>query len=154
DPQQRAVPMAPSGYRRLWALAWPVSISTSTVTLLTLVNLFWIGHLGTVAVAAVSLCGQILFIVFGVSNIVYGGVLAIVARRVGEGDVEKAFTASVHGICLGALLGVVVGLLGIDSAPAVLGFFETGHDVEAQAISYLRIMYLGQLPLFVSVALG
>ena len=49
-------------YRRLWRLAWPVSVSTSTVTLLTLVNLFWISRLGTEAVAAVSVCGQILFI--------------------------------------------------------------------------------------------
>ena len=38
-------------YRRIWQIAWPVSISTSTVTLLTLANLFWIGHLGTEAVA-------------------------------------------------------------------------------------------------------
>ncbi len=39
----------PGPYKRIWRLAWPVSISASTVTLLTLVNLFWIGHLGTVA---------------------------------------------------------------------------------------------------------
>ena len=63
---------------------WPVALSTSTVTLLTLVNLFWIGHLGTIAVAAVSVCGNILFIVFGLSNIVHTGALAIVSRRVGE----------------------------------------------------------------------
>jgi putative MATE family efflux protein len=156
DPQARPVEPPPSvgPYRRLWRLAWPVSISTSTVTLLTLVNLFWIGHLGTVAVAAVSLCGQILFIVFGISNIVYAGALAIVARRVGEGDLPKAFTASVHGVCLGGALGVAVALLGYVSAPAVLGFFDTGSDVEQLAVSYLRIMYVGQLPLFVSVALG
>src|SRR5690242_3584200 len=79
---------APStlGYRRRCQFAWPVATSTSTVTLLTLVNLFWIGHLGTVAVAAVSVCGNILFIVFGLSNIVHTGALAIVSRRVGEGS--------------------------------------------------------------------
>ena len=60
--------VADAGYRRIWQIAWPVSISTSTVTLLTLVNLFWIGHLGTVALAAVSVCGNILFIVFGIST--------------------------------------------------------------------------------------
>ena len=67
------------GYRRIWELAWPVAISTSTVTLLTLVNLLWIGHLGTVAIAAVSLCSHILFIVFGLSQIVHAGAIAIVA---------------------------------------------------------------------------
>ncbi|HTN49613.1 MAG TPA: MATE family efflux transporter, partial [Burkholderiaceae bacterium] len=77
-------------YRRIWDLGWPVSISTSTITLLTLVNLFWIGHLGTVAVAAVALGANILFIVFGISNVVYTGALAIIARRVGEGNHAEA----------------------------------------------------------------
>ena len=137
--------VAPGLYTRIWRLAWPVSISTSTVTLLTLVNLFWIGHLGTVAVAAVSLCGQILFIVFGISFIVHTGTLAIVARRVGEGHTARAFTAAVHGVCAGALLGAGVLGVGYASAPAVLGFFDTGPQVEAAALSYLRIMYIGQL---------
>jgi putative MATE family efflux protein len=152
--EPRPLEAAPEAYRRIWKLAWPVSISTSTITLLTLANLFWIGHLGTVAVAAVSICGQILFIVFGVSNIVHTGALAIVSRRVGEGDRARAFTASLHGVCLGALLGLIVGIVGYISAPTVLGFFGTGGDVERLALSYLRIMYVGQLPLFVSVALA
>ncbi len=131
-----------------------MSISTSTVTLLTLVNLFWIGHLGTVALAAVSVCGNILFIVFGISNIVHTGSLAIVSRRVGEADYGAAFHATVHGVFLGGLLGVIVALAGYLSAPAVVAFFGVGPEVEAIAVSYLRIMYIGQIPLYVSVALS
>jgi putative MATE family efflux protein len=145
---------AVDGYRRLWQLGWPVAISTSTVTLLTLANLFWVGHLGTVALAAVSVCGNILFIVFGIGNIVQTGALAIVARRVGEANHVGAFEATVHGMVLGAALGVVVALVGYATAPAIVGFFGVGPDVEAVAVSYLRIMYLGQLPLYVSLALS
>ena len=69
-------PTAVAGtYREIWELAWPVSISTSTVTLLTLANLYWIGHLGTVAVAAVSLSANILFIVFGIVFFVIGNLI-------------------------------------------------------------------------------
>jgi len=50
---KRVPATAGSTYRRIWELGWPVSISTSTITLLTLVNLFWIGQLGTGAVAGV-----------------------------------------------------------------------------------------------------
>ena len=135
-------------------LAWPVAISTSTVTLLTLVNLFWIGHLGTVALAAVSVCGNILFIVFGLSNIVYTGALAIVSRRVGEGNFTAAFQATVHGVLLGSALGVIVALAGYATAPATVAFFGAGADVEAIATPYLRIMYMGQVPLYITVALG
>src|SRR5215468_8354345 len=93
-----AAPASELGYRRLWELAWPVATSTSTVTLLTLVNLFWMGHLGTVVLAAVSVCGNILFIVFGLSNIVHTGALAIVSRRVGEGNLAHAARATRHAL--------------------------------------------------------
>lgn len=143
-----------STYRRIWELGWPVSISTSTITLLTLVNLFWIGHLGTVAVAAVSLGGNILFIVFGISNVVYTGALAIVARRVGERNLQEAFNASVHGVCLGTVLGLAIAAIGYVASPTIVRFFDAGRDVEAAAIAYLRIMFTGQIFLYVSIALG
>jgi putative MATE family efflux protein len=143
-----------AGYRRLWQLAWPVATSTSTITLLTLVNLFWIGHLGTDALAAVSVCGNILFIVFGLSTIVHSGALAIVARRVGAGRQADAYQATQDSLLLGGALGVLVALLGYATAPAVVGFFGVGADVEALAIPYLRINYAGQIPLYLSVALS
>lgn len=142
------------GYRRIWQLAWPVATSTSTITLLTLVNLFWIGHLGTAALAAVSVCGNILFIVFGLANVVHTGALAIVSRRVGEGNLAGAFDGTRHGVLLGAILGVVVATLGYLSAGSVVRFFGAGSEVENLAIPYLRIMYLEQVPLYVTVALA
>ena len=128
-------PALGSTYRRIWEIAWPVSISTSTITLLTLVNLFWIGHLGTAAVAAVALGGNVLFIVFGISDIVYTGALAITARRIGEGDYAAAFDASLHGVCLGAVLGATVAVVGHAAAPAIVGLFDAGAAVETPAAS-------------------
>jgi putative MATE family efflux protein len=141
-------------YRRIWRIAWPVSISTSTVTLLTLANLFWIGHLGTAAVAAVSLCGNLLFIVFGIASVVQTGALAIIARRVGEGNLAQAFSAMVHGVLLGLVMGTAVALAGYAATPAVVHFFGAAPQVEQIAVGYLRIMFLGQMPLFVSIGMG
>jgi putative MATE family efflux protein len=149
------VPLPRSGgYQQIWELAWPVALSTSTVTLLTLINLFWIGHLGTVALAAVSVCGNILFIVFGLANIVHTGTLAIVSRRMGEGHLAEAFVATRHGVLLGCALGIVVAIIGYASATAVVDFFGAGEEVNAIAVPYLRIMYLGQVPLYLTVALS
>ena len=148
-----SVPHDRGTYRRIWELAWPVSISTSTITLLTLVNLFWIGHLGTSAVAAVSLGGNILFIVFGISDIVYTGAVAVIARRVGEGRLFEACESSLHAVLLGVLLGVVVAAGGYAGAPAIVGFFGAGAAVEVTAVPYLQIMFLCQIFLYVSTAL-
>jgi putative MATE family efflux protein len=144
----------PSGYRRIWQLAWPVSLSTSTLTLLTLANLFWVGHLGTVAVAAISLASHILFNIYGLSHLVYAGTLAIVARRFGEGNRDDALAVATRGICLGALLGLLITAIGWACAPIIVGFFAAGAEVEAVAVSYLRIMLIGQSFLSASLAFG
>ena len=154
NPVDVEMPPPRGGYRQLWTIGWPVAISTSTVTLLTLVNLFWIGHLGTAALAAVSVCGNILFIVFGLANIVHAGALAIVSRRVGAARLTDAYAATLHAVALGALIGVIVAAVGYATAPGVVGFFGVGAEVERIAVSYLRIMYIGQIPLFISVALS
>ena len=149
-----AVSMEERGtYRRIWEIAWPVSVSTSTLTLLTLANLFWIGHLGTAAVAAVSLAGNILFIVFGISDIVYTGAVAIIARRVGERNLLSAMGGAVHALCLAALLGLAVGVGGYLAAPAIVGFFNAAPEVTEIAVSYLRIMFACQVFLYVTTAL-
>jgi Na+-driven multidrug efflux pump len=131
----RQADAASGTYRRIWELAWPVSISTSTFTLLTLANLYWIGHLGTLAVAAVSLSSNVLFNVFAISHIVYIGSLATVARRVGAGEYDEAFNAGLHGVCLGAVLGLTVAVVGYASAPPIVRFFDAGADLESAAIS-------------------
>src|SRR5262249_9978161 len=103
---------------------------------------------------AVSLGANILFIVFGVSNIVYTGSLAIAARRVGERNLAAALEAGDHGVCLGAALWGAGGGVGCPRRPAVVRVFGAGTDVEAAAIPYLRIMFAGQVFLYVSIALG
>lgn len=143
-----------SGYRRMWQIGWPVCVSTSTVTLFMIANLFWVGHLGTEAVAAVSMCSHILFIVFGVSQVVFVGTLAIVSRRVGEGNTGAAYETAVHAAVLGAGLGASVGLLGWFAATPILKFFQVADVVEELAVSYLQLAFAGEVFLFVSMAIA
>lgn len=143
-----------SGYRRMWRIAWPVSVSTSTVSLFMVANLFWIGYLGTDAVAAVSTCGHFLFITFGLTQIVFVGTLAIVSRRVGEGRREEAYFAGVHAAILGGVLGGTVGVVGWFAAPWIVQFFHASDAVARIAVPYLQVTLVGQIFLFVSMAIG
>jgi putative MATE family efflux protein len=148
-------PAAPVGdVRRVFDLAWPVALSQSTVTLLLTANLYWIGHLGTVAVAAVALCSHILFLGFCLTQIVFAGALAIISRRIGEGRPDEAWGASFHAAVLGVLLGVGIGVNAWWLAPSLLQFFEAGREIEDQAIPFLRIALAGQAFFFVPMALA
>lgn len=143
-----------SPYRVMWGLAWPVMVSTSTVMLLMVANLFWIGHLGTEAVAAVSLTSHILFMAFGLTQIVFTGTVAVVARRTGENDPRAGFVASVHAIVLGVLLGTAVSIVGYLISSPVIAFFEIDSAVAEMAVPYLEVVFAGHVFFFVSMAIG
>lgn len=143
-----------SGYRQIFALGWPVALSNSTVALFLVANLYWIGHLGTTAVAAVSLCGHVLFILFGFTQIVHTGTVALVSRGVGSGDYEGAWFASMHAIALGVGMGLVLLGLAPWISPAAIGFFGVSEEVGALAIPYLSISLFSQVLMFLGMAMS
>lgn len=150
-----AIPETPLGaYREMWRLAWPVSVSASTVMLLMVANLFWIGQLGTEAVAAVSLTSHILFMAFGLTQIVFSGTMAVVARRTGEKEPHLAYQASVHALVLGLLLGLTVSVSGWLAAAPLVHFFDIEVAVSRTAIPYLEFTFVGHVFFFVSMAIG
>jgi len=149
-----SAPVPGGDLRRVFELAWPVALSQSTVTLLLTSNLYWIGHLGTVAVAAVALCSHILFLGFCLTQIVFAGALAIISRRVGEGRPAAAWEAAVHATFLALVLGGAIGLSSWWLAPLLVRFFGAGAEIEALAIPFLRITLGGQAFFFVPMALG
>ena len=128
--------------RTIWSIAWPGSVSMLLFTSLALVDLKWVSFLGTDPVAAVSLCTNIVFIIFGVSHIVYAGTLALVSRALGAGDHPAARTSLFHALVLAGLLGLLTAGLGWFVSPPLIGFFDLEPEVERLSIIYLRLLFL------------
>ena len=51
-------------YQDLWRLSWPVMIFMVFQTTLELVDLYWVGYLGTAAVAALSMSNNLFWMLF------------------------------------------------------------------------------------------
>ena len=128
--------------RKIWSIAWPGSLSMLLFTSLSLVDLKWVSFLGTKPVAAVSLCTNIVFIIFGASYIVYAGTLALVSRALGAGDQPAARTSLFHALVLAALLGLLCAGLGYLISPPLIGFFDLEPEVERLSVIYLRLLFL------------
>ena len=62
------------------------------------------------------------------------GTLAIVSRRIGEGNTVDAYLTTVHAAVLAALLGASVGGLGWFAAAPILSFFQVAPAVENLAV--------------------
>jgi putative MATE family efflux protein len=87
-------------------------------TLYFLIDLYWVGRLGTAAVAGVSIAGQLSFIVLALSQVLGVGATTLVSHAAGRRD--SADAAHVFNQALGLSLAtaaafLVLGLAGLDA---------------------------------------
>src|ERR1043165_7770531 len=91
---------APIG-KALVMLAVPMILEMVMESIFAVVDVFWVAHLGPSAVAAVGLTESMMMILYAIAMGVSIGVMALVARRVGEKDVDAAGRTAAQGIVLG-----------------------------------------------------
>src|SRR2546429_5119923 len=72
------------------------------------------------------------------------GVTAMVARRIGEKNLEGAAEAAVQGIALGVIVAVVTGAIGVAFAPRLLALMGASPEVLTIGSTYARIMLGGR----------
>ncbi|MFH1024561.1 MAG: MATE family efflux transporter, partial [Planctomycetota bacterium] len=79
-----------SPLRALGTLAGPMLVGAILQNIQSLIDLFWVGSLGGVAVAAVAMAGTMLMVLFPLLMGLATGTIALVARAIGEGRPEMA----------------------------------------------------------------
>jgi putative MATE family efflux protein len=114
-----------------------------------LIDLFWIGRLGSISVAAVSLSGTILMMMFPLVMGMAAGTVALIARRVGEGDYERASDTAGQALGLALVLGLIAGGTGYLFADDLCRLLGAEGELARQAGSYLRVSFLGSFSVFV-----
>ncbi|QWZ10705.1 MATE family efflux transporter [Nocardioides panacis] len=111
-----------------------------------------VGHLGTPELAGLGVAGAVLQTAVGLCVFLAYGTTASVARRVGSGDVRGALAQGVDGVWLAVLIGTVTTVAGVLLAGRLVGLFGAGPAVDVPATTYLRLAFLGVVPLLVMLA--
>lgn len=101
--------------RAVLLLAVPMVLEMIMESLFAIVDMFWVSRLGKEAVAVVGLTESVMTLVYAVAIGISIAATAIVARRIGEKDTERAAQAAGQIIVLGVLVASTLG--------AVLGYF-------------------------------
>src|ERR1700690_2034371 len=106
--------------RAILLLAIPMVLEMVLESLFAVVDVFWVGRIGSNAGATGGLAKTLFLLVFSVGMGLSLSTTAMVARRIGEKDPEDAAVAGVQAIILGLVISVVMGLPALIFAPDLL----------------------------------
>ena len=133
---------APIG-RAVILLAVPMVLEMLMESVFAVVDIFFVGRLGADAVATVGLTESLMVTVYAMAIGISIGAAAIVARRIGEKDPERAASAAVQAIMLGVGVAVVLGAIGALYGPQLIGMMGASDSVLATGSTYARVMLGG-----------
>src|SRR5215470_800684 len=103
--------------RAIVLLAIPMVLEMVMESLFAIVDVFWVSHLGSNAIATVGLTESVLMLVYCGAMGLSMAATAMVARRIGEKDSEGAAVAAVQAILIGFVASVFVAIAGSALAP-------------------------------------
>lgn len=134
--------------RAVLLLAIPMVLEMVMESLFAISDVFWVSRLGKEAVAVVGITESLMTLIYAVAIGISIAATAIVSRRIGEKEPEKAAHAAgqilVLGVTISAALGVLLGFF----APAILRFMGAGEEIVALGSNFARIMLGGNATVF------
>ncbi|MBK5279183.1 MAG: MATE family efflux transporter [Bacteroidia bacterium] len=106
--------------RAIFLLAVPMILELVMESTFAIVDIFFVGKLGSSAIATVGLTETYLFLLYSLAMGLAMAVTAIIARRVGEKSTEDAGTAAMQSIFLALLCSIPFTIAGIFFAKDLL----------------------------------
>ncbi|MFT5052605.1 MAG: MATE family multidrug resistance protein [Chlamydiales bacterium] len=139
--------VAPARVRDVLRLAWPLVLSYVCNSLYRVNDQYWVGDLGPDAHAALGGCVFLLILNFSCYFLVIAGALPLVAKATGAADPETRDRTVRHAMALGAILALVLGVVGRSFTPQLIDALGLTDGTAVMARSYMNVIYAGTLPM-------
>lgn len=126
--------------RVVFELAWPAVLEQLLNIVIDWTDAYLAGHLGTTALAAVGLSGQLINLVAAFFGALGVGATALVARAIGAGDPERAGRITLQALGSALIFGLAGTLFVGISGPWLFTALGAEPAVRAAAQTYLNIV--------------
>jgi len=140
----------------VWTLAWPAMLQNIIGGLQGLVDHAMVGHyVGYTGNAAIGVSWQIFLVVIVFISSLFTGMGVLVARFTGANEPEKV-NRTVYQAFLTAVMMVafILAPIGYVLAPILLDMVNATAEVQAEALPYLRIMFVFSFGMLMFFMLG
>jgi len=138
----------------VWELAWPTILAFFTQSPVRWVSFAMVGQLGADALAAVGIGNQFFWLVQSLATLAPTGIVALLSRAVGAGDVKLADAALRQGIWLGLGVGAITTVALLPLTHFAISLYGVGDNVVQLGGDYLFWTVLGNVPLTLAIVLG
>lgn len=130
--------------KAVWTIAWPTMLQNLIGGLQGLVDHAMVGHyVGYNGNAAIGVSWQIFLVVVVFIASLFAGMGVLVARFTGAEEYRKVNRTVYQAFLTAAVLSVgVMAPVGYFLAPSLLDLVNAAPEVQAEALPYLRIMFL------------
>ncbi|HUR65570.1 MAG TPA: MATE family efflux transporter [Chitinophagaceae bacterium] len=126
-------------------LAIPMILELSLESVFAVVDIFFVGKLGSNATQTVGLTESVITIVYSLAIGLSTAATAMVARRVGEKDPEAAAHAGMQALIMALFATVIISAAGIIWAPDILRMMGATPEVVKEGTLFTRIMLGGSV---------
>lgn len=129
--------------RAIFMLAVPMILEMVMESLFAVVDAYWVGRIGTDAIATVGLTESVMMLIYAVAIGLSMATTAMVARRIGEKKPKEAADAGVQAIILALGISTMICVIGIIYYRDILELMGASDSVIETGSGYTRIMLGG-----------
>lgn len=121
-------------------LAIPMILELSLESVFAVVDMFFVSKLGQNAIATVGLTESVITIIYSVAIGLSVAATAIVARRVGEKNVDDGARAGAQALIVTIVVTLILSIIGVIFAADILTFMGANADVVRDGAIFTQIM--------------
>lgn len=133
--------------KAVFMLAIPMMLEMSMESVFAVVDLYFVGHLedSSHAIQVVGLTESVLTIIYSLAIGMSMAATAVVARRVGEKNIDAAAHAGVQAILVAIAITIVISILGLVYATNILQIMGASDEAAVKGTPFIRIMMGGSV---------
>jgi len=131
--------------KAIFMLSIPMILEMLMESIFALVDIAYVSKVSVNAVATIGLTESVITLVYALAIGLSMAATAVVARRIGEKDVDGARIAAVQAIGLGVVISVIIGIIGIVYAKDILALMGGEPDLIAEGYGYTQFLIGGNI---------
>lgn len=131
--------------KAIFMLSIPMILEMMMESIFAIVDIAYVSQVSVNAVATIGLTESVVTLVYAVAIGLSMAATAVVARRIGQKDIEGARVAAVQAIALGILISAIVGIIGFLYAKEILALMGAEPDLIAEGYGYTQWLIGGNI---------